>query len=83
MLAEDTAEHREIFGPDGECVVYFRSPEDAAVRAKALLSDPPERARLMRAVRGKILGGKHSYTDRFATMVNAVLDRSARDKDLR
>ena len=27
MLAEDTAEHRELFGPDGEAVVYFRNPD--------------------------------------------------------
>ena len=33
MLAEDTAEHRQIFGPDGQAVVYFRTPEDAAARA--------------------------------------------------
>lgn len=78
MLAEDTAEHREIFGQDGECVVYFQSAADAAKRAKALLSAPTERSRLMTAIRDNILNGKHSYTDRFATMVNAVLYRTAK-----
>ena len=48
MLAEDTAEHRQIFGPDGQAVVYFRTPEDAAARARALLADDAERARLSR-----------------------------------
>ena len=49
MLAEDTAEHRQIFGPDGQAVVYFRTPEDAVVRARALLADDAERARLSAA----------------------------------
>ena len=46
MLAEDTEEHRDLFGPDGEAVVYFRNPDEAAVRARALLADAAERARL-------------------------------------
>src|SRR5262249_24350592 len=29
MLAEDTREHRDIFGPEGQCVLYFASPDDA------------------------------------------------------
>ena len=35
MLAEDTDEHREIFGPEGEAVVYFRDAKEAAQRARS------------------------------------------------
>lgn len=69
MLAEDTAEHREIFGPDGECVRYFRSAEEAAVGAKALIADPLERYRLSSAIRVRVLAGRHSYASRLQTMI--------------
>jgi hypothetical protein len=72
MLVEDTAEHREIFGPDGEAVVYFRTPGEAAERADALLSDPAERMRLSAAVRARILRGAHTYRDRLASILEAA-----------
>lgn len=69
MLAEDTAEHREIFGSDGEAVVYFRTPDQAAARARMLIADPNERARLAAAVRARVVGGHNSYRDRLAAML--------------
>jgi len=72
MVVEDTDEHREIFGADGECVVYFDSPERAAVIAKALLADEPKRRRLAKAVQQRIIGGANSYTDRLTTMLEGV-----------
>jgi spore maturation protein CgeB len=72
MLAEDTSEHREIFGPDGEAVVYFRSAQEAAERARTLLAEPSERARLSAAVRARILGGPHSYRDRLASILETA-----------
>ena len=72
MLAEDTAEHRQIFGPDGQAVVYFRTPEDAVVRAGALLADEAERARLSTAARRCVLAGAHTYLDRLNAMLAAA-----------
>jgi len=69
MLAEDTEEHREIFGPEGEAVVYFRDPKEAAQRARALLSDSTERERLARCLHRRILGGAHTYTHRLVAML--------------
>src|SRR4029077_5280495 len=60
LLAEDTAEHREIFGPDVEAVLYFRSPREAAERARALLADPAARARLSAKVKARISRGAHT-----------------------
>ena len=37
MLAEDTDEHREIFGPEGETVLYFRNPSEASTKASLFL----------------------------------------------
>jgi spore maturation protein CgeB len=72
MLAEDTAEHREIFGPDCEAVVYFRNPGEAAERARSLLADPAERARLSAVVRARISRGAHTYRDRLVSILEAV-----------
>lgn len=73
MLAEDTEEHRDIFGPDGQAVVYFRTPEEAAARARALLADPTERARLSAAVRQRVTAGRHTYRDRLSAIL-AIAD---------
>src|SRR5262249_3032454 len=67
MLAEDTTEHREIFGGDGECVAYFRTAAEAAERARTLLADPPERRRLGAAAQERVVRGGHTYRDRLAT----------------
>jgi spore maturation protein CgeB len=72
MLAEDTAEHRDIFGRDGQTVEYFRTPQDAVVRARALLADDAERARLSAAARQCIAASRHTYYDRLSTMLAAA-----------
>jgi spore maturation protein CgeB len=69
MLAEDTDEHREIFGPEGEATLYFRNAKEAAERARALLCNPSERKRLAAALHRRILGGAHTYADRLATIL--------------
>ena len=57
MLVEDTPEHRELFGPDGETVVYFETIDDMLRRLQLLLDAPDERARLRRAVQQPHPGG--------------------------
>jgi spore maturation protein CgeB len=69
MLAEDTDEHREIFGPEGEAVVYFRNAREAAERTRALLCNSSERERLAAGLHRRIVGGAHNYVDRLATML--------------
>lgn len=72
MLVEDTVEHRGIFGPDGEAVIYFRTAREAAERARSLLAAPAERARLSKAVRTRILRGAHTYQDRLGSILTAA-----------
>jgi spore maturation protein CgeB len=69
MLAEDTDEHREMFGPEGEAVVYFRHAEEAATHARALLCNLSERKRLAASLHRRIVGGAHTYAHRLATML--------------
>lgn len=70
MLVEDTNEHRDLFGPHGQAVQYFRTPEEASARAGVLLQDGAERTRLGAAVRARIASGLHSYGDRLTMMMN-------------
>lgn len=70
ILAEDTTEHRHLFGAEGEAVVYFNTPQDAAARARKLLANPVERACLARAAQSRITEGGHSYRDRLQTMLD-------------
>ena len=69
MLTEDTAEHREIFGADGENVVYFRTIAEMVDRLRWLLAHDAERARLADAAHRLIVNGKHTYRDRLETML--------------
>jgi hypothetical protein len=75
MLAEDTNEHREIFGPEGEATVYFRNAEEAVERARALLCSSSERKRLAADLHRRIVGGGHTYAHRLATMLEIASGR--------
>jgi spore maturation protein CgeB len=70
MLAEDTEEHRAIFGGDGESVHYFRTPKQAAALARLLIDHPAERARLAASARDHVKRGAHTYRDRLRTMLD-------------
>ena len=64
MLAQDTDEHRDIFGPEAETVIYFGDAKEAAQRACALLCDSSERKRLSVCLQRRIAGGAHTYAHR-------------------
>jgi spore maturation protein CgeB len=86
MLVEDTEEHREIFGLDGETVVYFRCIPDMIEKARWLLDRPAERQMLAAAAHSRIVNGCHTYRDRLAAMlgppINDHEDRYRRPRPL-
>jgi len=69
LLMEDTPEHQELFGADGECAVYFRDLPEMVAKAKDLLPRTEERARLAAAAHRRICAGGHTYADRLRTML--------------
>ncbi len=69
MLVEDTSEHRAIFGPDGECVYYYRDAADVIQRTRELIKDPERERQLGQAVHDKICNGQHTYQARLLTML--------------
>jgi glycosyltransferase involved in cell wall biosynthesis len=69
MLAEDTAEHHELLGADGQAVVYFTSPSQLVAKARWLLDHPQERQRLAEALYQRVTQGGHTYGDRLVAML--------------
>jgi spore maturation protein CgeB len=72
MIAEDTNEHRDFFGPDGECVLYFKSPSEAADKINWAFNNPADRDRMARAGHGRIVSGSNTYRDRLTEMLSLV-----------
>ena len=69
VLAEDTGEHREIFGPEGESALYFRTVDEAVGKIRVLIRAPEQRRRLAVNCFARIAQGKNSYRDRLAAML--------------
>lgn len=73
MLVEDTTEHREIFGVEGQAVMYFNTIPEMVSKARWLLERPAERKRLKHAAHHLITHGGNTYADRLKTILSAAL----------
>ena len=69
MLTEDTEEHHEIFGDDGEAVAFFRTREEMVEKLRWLLAHDDVRRRLKEAAHRLVTTGRNSYGDRLQTML--------------
>ena len=69
ILAQDTPDHRELYGPEGETVRYFTGVHDIAANAQALLRDQAERARLAVAVHSRVVRPENSYYARLERLL--------------
>lgn len=69
MLAENTEDHRRFFGPEGECVLYFCTPQEALEKTRWALNHPEHRQRMARACHERICNGHHTYQDRLDQML--------------
>ncbi len=67
ILAEDTAEHREVYGPDS--VLYFKTAGEAAGHAMEVRRSPELRQRLRIAVHRRITDGSHTYAARLHSLL--------------
>jgi hypothetical protein len=72
ILAEDTAEHREILGEDGQGAVYFRSCPEMIEKTRWLLEHESERQRLAIYARERLSAGRNTYADRLVAMLGHV-----------
>jgi spore maturation protein CgeB len=71
LLAEDTDEHRALFGPPGHAAVYFHTIDEMLEQLRWLLQAEDERLRLAVAAQHRIREGRHTYEDRLRAMLAA------------
>lgn len=71
MVAEDTPEHRELFGEDGAAVFYFATPADVARHVRWAIDNPAMRRDMADAAHRLVVGAGHSYDDRLLAMMSA------------
>jgi spore maturation protein CgeB len=69
MLTEDTPEHHEIFGDEGEAVLYFDDLASMLEKARKLCNDEVLRIRLAENAHRLITTGGHTYRHRLAAML--------------
>jgi spore maturation protein CgeB len=69
MLAEDTAEHRDLFGDEGAAVLYFGTILEMTEKLKWLLVNDAERLKMARTAHSLVVHGGHTYTDRLRTIL--------------
>jgi spore maturation protein CgeB len=71
-LVERTEEHLELFGLEGEKVLYFGDPAEMALKLKWLVEHDDERNRLRTVTHELITGGRHTYRDRLSQILKAT-----------
>jgi spore maturation protein CgeB len=69
ILAQDTPDHRELYGADGETVRYFTNTEDISDVARQLLANPAERERLAVAVHSRVARPENNYYARLEQLI--------------
>jgi spore maturation protein CgeB len=73
ILAEDTEEHREIYGgPEEGTVEYFTDIPDLVEKTRALSNDPQRREAMRKKVHERITQGANTYEDRLGTILDGL-----------
>jgi spore maturation protein CgeB len=70
ILAEETQDHRDLFGPDGEAVRYFKSTQDLVRVARDMIADADGRARMSIQLRDRMAKRNDTYADRLKAMLS-------------
>ena len=78
---EDTEEHREIFGDEGEAVLYFRNIREMVEKVDWLLRHGDERYRLKQSASTLVVTRFNTYRDRLMSMLG--LSCSASQSELK
>lgn len=74
LLVEDTDDHREMFGKDGDCVGYFDTMKSLQHKVRELLNCPGESSRRAEAVHHRIcVAGHNRYADRLHCILTHCL----------
>ncbi len=74
-LAEATDDHREMFGEESDCVLFFRDTSEMVDKAKWLLVHQREGRQMADRAHARVTGGKNTYRDRLETILDTCLTR--------
>jgi spore maturation protein CgeB len=69
ILAEDTEDHRALFGPNDCAVRYFKTNFELVRESKNLIADTGARQRLKLRLRERLALSTGTYADRLAAML--------------
>ena len=72
ILAEDTPDHRALFGQDDEAVRYFRSDSELVDAARGLLNDVDARLRLAKGLHERMQSRSDTYKHRLSAMLEQL-----------
>ena len=72
MLAEDSDEHREIFGEEGTAAYYFSNLSEMIEKTRLLMADDGLRDKLATNGFELIRTGNHTYRDRLLAMITST-----------
>ena len=73
LLVENTEDHRNLFGLEGEAVLYYESTEEMVREAQLLLRYGEAKRRAMAAqAHARVTGGANTYTDRLRAMIGSA-----------
>jgi spore maturation protein CgeB len=76
MVVEDTGEHRDIFGKEGDAVAYYASTNEMLSKVAHIKNHPQEARRLATKARELITGGRNTYKDRLVAILDHLRDSS-------
>ncbi len=69
-IVEDTPEHREMYGAEGDAVLYFSTPDELVIKIRRLLKAGFETRQKMRhAAWERITTNKNTYADRLSEII--------------
>lgn len=71
LVVEDTGEHRDMFGPDEQSVLYYQNAETLVAQVQRLCADEPLRLRLAQAAKARVGTAANTYAARLRTMLEA------------
>ena len=72
MVVEDTADHRVLFGAEGEAVLYYASVDEMIGKVRALARDSNRASVMARRARMRVTRGANTYRDRLASILERL-----------
>jgi spore maturation protein CgeB len=73
ILAEQTDDHRQIFGDEGDCALFFSGTAELVEKAKWLLAHQAEAYAMAKRACERVTAGKNTYRDRLEEILNSCL----------